>query len=222
LPSVEEALEQALKIEGGPVVLAEGADGTMGGAPGDGTGILGGILKRGIDVPVAAFVVDPVAVQKAIGAGVGNVVTLEVGGKLDPRYAKPVRITGEVKLISNGKFRYKGLGYTGRLMEMGKGVVLSSGNILLLISERPVPTTEPEMYRSHGIEPKDMKLVLIKSPLQSRLEYEPISRAFISVNSPGCCSPDLLSLPFEKIPRPIFPFDEFEFSPKALSRPART
>ena len=213
LPSVDDALEQALKTRGGPVVLGEGADGTMGGAPGDGTSILAGILKKGIDAPVAAVVVDPGAVEEAIRAGVGKPVTLRVGGKLDPDYATPVRVTGKVKLISDGEFRYKGRVYTGRLVKMGKAVVLSIGRIRLLISERPVPTTDPELYRSHGIEPRDMKLVLVKSPLGMRTEYEPIARSIIIVNSPGCCSPDLTSLPFVRMPRPMFPFDEFDYSP---------
>ena len=213
LPSVDEALEQALKTPGGPVVLGEGADGTMGGAPGDGTSILAGILQNGIDVPVAAVVVDPGAVEEAIRAGVGNTVTLRVGGKLDPAYATSVRVTGKVKLISDGEFRYKGRVYTGRLVKMGRAVVLSIGRTRLLISQQPVPTTDPELYRSHGIEPRDMKLVLVKSPLGMRTEYEPIARSIIIVNSPGCCSPDLTSLPFVRMPRPMFPFDEFDYSP---------
>ncbi len=215
LPSVDEALEEAMKLEGGPVVLGEGADGTGGGAPGDGTAILAEILKRKIDVPVAAVVVDPMAANEAIRAGVGNTVTLNVGGKLDPQYARPIRIHGKVKLISDGEFHYKGRVYTGRLVKMGRGVVLSSGKVRLLISERPVPTTDPELYRSHGIEPKEMKLVVVKSALGLRAEYERIARAILIVNSPGCCSPDLTSLPFERIPHPIFPFDEFEFTPRA-------
>lgn len=213
LPSVDDALEQAMSTHGGPIVLGEGADGTMGGAPGDGTSILAGILKKRIDAPVAAVVVDPDAVEKAIRAGVGNSVTLRVGGKLDPDYATPVRVTGRVKLISDGEFRYKGRVYTGRLVQMGRAVVLSVGRIRLLISRRPVPTTDPELYRSHGIEPRDMKLVLVKSPLGMRTEYEPIARAIIIVNSPGCCSPDLTSLPFVRMPRPMYPFDEFDYSP---------
>jgi microcystin degradation protein MlrC len=210
---VDEALEQAMKVDGGPVVIGEGADGTMGGAPGDGTCVLEGILRKRLDVPVAAFVVDPEAARVAGRAGIGDTVTLDVGGKLDPTFARSVRVTGRVKLISNGNFRYKGRCYNGRLVNMGMGVVLQIGKISLLISERSVPTTDPELYRSHGIEPLDMKLVLVKSPLGMRMEYEPMAKAIIVVNSPGCCSPDLPSLPFRRIPRPMFPFDEFEFAP---------
>ena len=211
VPGVAEALERAMAIDGGPVTLGEGADGTMGGSPGDSTWILQAILDEGLDhVPTAAVVVDPKAVAQAIEAGIGATVTLSVGGKLNPTFAKPVKVTGRVRLISDGQFRYKGRCYTGRLVKMGRAVVLEINNINLLIGERTMPTTDPELYRSHGIEPRDMKLVLAKSPLALRMEYEPISKAVISVDSPGCCRADLSQLPFERIPRPMFPFDDID------------
>ena len=73
-----------------------------------------------------------------------------------------------------------------------------------------MPTTDPELYRSQGIEPLDMKFVVVKSPLGLRTEYEPISKAIISVDSPGCCRADLKKMPFKRIPRPMFPFDELK------------
>ena len=209
VPGVVAALERAMAIDGGPVTLGEGADGTMGGSPGDSTWILQGLLDQGLDsVSTAAVVVDPEAVAQAIEAGIGATVTLSVGGTLNPTFATPVKVTGRVKLISDGQFRYKGRCYTGRLVQMGRAVVLEINNIKLLIGERTMPTTDPEMYRSHGIEPRDMKLVLVKSPLALRMEYEPISKAVISVDSPGCCRADLSQLPFERLPRPMFPFDD--------------
>lgn len=208
LPTVDEALEQALKIEGGPITLGEGADGTMGGSPGDSAYILEGILRKGLShLPTAAVVVDPPAVARAIDAGVGQTITLSVGGALNPEYARPVAVTGRVKLISDGEFFYKGSCYKGRRVQMGRSAVLQINAINLLITERPMPTTDPEMYRSHGIEPLEMKLVLCKSPLSFRMDYEPISKAVMSVDSPGCCRADLTQLPFQRIPRPMFPFD---------------
>ena len=210
LPTIEEALDAALKVDGGPVVIGEGADGTMGGSPGDSASILAAILDRGIDVPVAAFVVDPWVVEIACNAGVGSTITVEVGGRLNPQFARPVPITAKVRLISDGEFRYKGRGYHGRLVQMGRAAVLTIGEISLLVAARTAPTIDPELYRSHGIEPRDMKIVLTKSPLGMRAEYEPIAKAILIVDSPGCCCPNLLSLPFVRIPRPMFPFDEVE------------
>ena len=228
IPSVDEALDQAMRIEGGPITLGEGADGTMGGSPGDSSYILQGIIKKKLDhLPTAAVVVDPMAVAQAIDAGVGQTVTLSIGGKLNPEYATPVNMTGKVRLISDGEFRYRGKVYNGRLVKMGRAVVLVSNGINLLVTERTPPTTDTAMYKSHGIEPIDMKFVLVKSPLGMRMEYEPISKAVISVDSPGCCRADLTKLPFKRIPRPMFPFDEIEYpydtDPSVISpiRPVR-
>lgn len=208
IPSVKDALSLAVQIDGGPVTLGEGADGTMGGSPGDSLHILEGIFANKLDhLPTAAVVADPQAVEHAINAGIGQTITLDVGGKLNPTYANTLTVTGIVKLISNGEFRYKGGCYTGRLVQMGRTVVLSINQVNLLIAERSMPTTDPEMYRSHGIEPCDMKFVLCKSPLSFRMDYEPISVAVMSVDSPGCCRADLTQLPFQRIPRPMYPFD---------------
>jgi microcystin degradation protein MlrC len=212
VPTVDEALDQAMGIEGGPITLGEGADGTMGGSPGDSSYILQAIIRKKLDhLPTAAVVVDPVAVAQAIDAGVGQTVTLSIGGKLNPQYATPVNITAKVKLISDGEFRYRGKVYNGRLVKMGRAVVLVSNGINLLVTERTGPTTDTAMYKSHGIEPSDMKFVVVKSPLGLWMEYEPISKAVISVDSPGCCRADLTKLPFKRIPRPMFPFDEVEY-----------
>ena len=111
------------------------------------------ILRKKIDVLVAAVVGDPGSVEEAVRAGVGKPVTLRVGGTLAPAYATPVGVTGKVKLISDGEFGYKGRVCTGRMVKMGRAVVLAIGRIRLLISQRPVPTTDSELYLSHGIEP---------------------------------------------------------------------
>ena len=47
-PSIDEALDEALAFDGGPVVLADGADNPGGGASGDSTFVLRRMLERGI------------------------------------------------------------------------------------------------------------------------------------------------------------------------------
>ena len=107
-------------------------------------------------------------------------------------------------------FRYKGKVYTGRTVNMGNSVVIKINNINLLIAEKNMPTTDPEMYRSQGIDPCEMKFVVVKSPLGLWTEYEPISKAVISVDTPGCCRADLTKLPFQKISNKFFPFSQKE------------
>lgn len=208
LPTPSEALKYGMTIKGGPITLGEGADATMGGATGDGLWIFKSILKNKLDKEkCAVVVVDKQAVNKAIKLGLNKTISLKIGGSLNPKYNKPIKISGKIINISDGIFKYKGKVYTGRTVDMGNTVVIKINNINLLIAEKNMPTTDPEMYRSQGIEPCDMKFIVVKSPLGLRTEYEPISKAVISVDTPGCCRADLNKLPFKKISKKFFPFN---------------
>ena len=209
LPTPIKALKHGMTIKGGPITLGEGADATMGGSTGDGVWILKSILKYKLDkVKCALVVVDKRAVRKAIGLGLNKTIGLKIGGSLNPKYNKPINIFGKIINISDGTFRYKGKIYTGRAVNMGGCVVIKINNVYLLIAEKSMPTTDPEMYRSQGIEPKKMKFVVVKSPVGLWTEYEPISKAVISVDTPGSCRADLTKLSFNKISKKFFPFSK--------------
>ena len=90
-PPVAEAVAQALALarEGRPVVLADIADNTGGGAAGDTTEVLREVLRVGARGTTVACLWDPEAMQVCLRAGVGATVTLPVGGKIDPRHGAP-------------------------------------------------------------------------------------------------------------------------------------
>src|SRR5690606_28115884 len=73
--------------------------------------------------------------------------------------------------------------------------------------ERPAMTVDPELYRSHGMDPLGMKIVVVKSPNGFRAEYEPIAKAIFMVDTPGVSTPDLKALPYRRVPRPLYPLD---------------
>jgi microcystin degradation protein MlrC len=73
--------------------------------------------------------------------------------------------------------------------------------------ERPVTQWDPELYRSLGEEPTDARIVQVKSPTAFRAAYEGIADEIIIIQSPGVSSPDLSSLPWRRLPRPIYPLD---------------
>jgi microcystin degradation protein MlrC len=203
-----QAIRRALRISGGPVVLSESSDSTGSGSPGDSTGLLRALLSARLREPVAFFMVDPDAVDRAMRAGVGKTVTMPIGGKLDPARSRPVRVTGRVRLLSTGLWTPRARGYnTGIETSMGRAVVLDVGSIRTLIAERSTMTVDPELYRSQGIEPLDMKIVAVKSPNGFRAAYEPIAKAIFIVDTPGASAANLRSLPYRRVPRPIYPLD---------------
>ena len=65
MPGIDEALDQALAFDGGPVVLADGADNPGGGAPGDSAFILQRLIERGIGNAIIGPLWDPVAARIA-------------------------------------------------------------------------------------------------------------------------------------------------------------
>ena len=91
--------------------------------------------------------------------------------------------------------------------------MLSIGHIQLVIMERAVFQWDPELYRSLGLEPCDAQLVVVKSPAAFRAAYEPLAAEILIVDAPGVCSPNLRSLPFKRVKRPLYPLDDFELQP---------
>jgi microcystin degradation protein MlrC len=89
-PGIDEALDQALALGCGPVVLADSADNPGGGAAGDSTFLLQRLLARGIGAAALGPLWDPIAVRFAFEAGVGAQLPLRVGGKTGPMSGVPV------------------------------------------------------------------------------------------------------------------------------------
>ncbi len=126
---VAEAVKLAMEASEGPIVLADQADNPGGGAPCDGTVILRELIKRKAKNVVICVLRDPEAVSKAIEAGVGNRLTMRIGGKTDKLHGDPVEVTGYVKVIADGKFLRKGPMGAGTVTNLGRTVVLDVDGI---------------------------------------------------------------------------------------------
>jgi microcystin degradation protein MlrC len=95
-------------------------------------------------------------------------------------------------------------------------VVLESGQVLILVAERSSMTVDPELFRSHGIDPVYCKIVVVKSPNGFRAAYEPIAKGIFLVDTPGVSTANLTTLPFKRVPRPIYPLDAATPPPEGL------
>ena len=94
---------------------------------------------------------------------------------------------------------------------MGRAAVIEVGRIAVLATERPAFTFDPALYRSVGLEPRDAKIVGVKSPLQFRDGYGDFARACWVVDTPGPSTARVERLDWHRRARPLFPFeDDFE------------
>ena len=199
----------------GPVILLDHYDNTASGGTMDTTDVLRAIIEAGLeDVAVFGFY-DPAAVQQMVAAGVGNTVTVDLGGKLempaidaDP---SPLRLTGEVKLLSNGKFTAQVEMARGLTINMGISGVLGLPNgIDVAIISRHIEPYDPECFRSLGMEPTRRRYLMLKSRIHYRVGFKPLAREIVECAGTGVCTSDYSELTFNRVRRPVYPLDTVE------------
>jgi microcystin degradation protein MlrC len=216
LASPDEAVRRALAAGRGPVILADSADGTSSGAPGDSTAILRALVAAHPSRPALVTLVDPAAARAAAAAD-GREITLAVGGKLDPARHAPVTVTGRARRVADGRITFTGGIGDGLVSDMGAAAVLTVGEIRIVLMENAVPCYDPALYRTAGLEPAEAQLVVTKSPNNFRWAYRDIAREWIYVDAPGASTPRLASLTFARAPRPLFPLDDWPWQPSGAS-----
>ena len=209
---VSEAIKRVRDSKEGPIILADTGDVSGGGGTCKGIVALKAVLEVGLENGVVATIADPEAVEKAIEAGVGNYVTMDLGGKIDKLHGKPIKVTGLVNIISNGKYiRTGSMGKptSGRTREanMGRTVVLRIGSVDVIITERRVHPTDLQVYRSLGIEPTEKRFIVVKSMTHFHASHEPIAKEIIYLDTPGLSSARLAGFDYRNLKRPIFPLD---------------
>jgi microcystin degradation protein MlrC len=201
---IKEAVEKSLRGAGKPWVLADSSDSVTGGSNGDGNLLLKELLAMNYQDTAIMTITDPEAAAACFAAGVGATVTIPVGGKLTPGFYKPVTVTGAVTTLWDGKHMSA---LTPMPVDIGRTAVLQVGGIRILLSEHKAATIDAQAYRGAGLEPKDFKIVQVKSPGGFRTIYGPFSAGIFELEAVGPSDSDLPRLPFKRIWRPLWPWD---------------
>ncbi|HNS32782.1 MAG TPA: M81 family metallopeptidase [bacterium] len=208
LTPISEAIDYAGKKAKGLVVLADGSDNPGGGGPCDGTVILQEFIDNKVENAVVAVIADPQSVKQAIEAGVGNTVTLKLGGKTDNLHGKPVQITAYVKLLSDGRFVPEGLMGAGAIGNMGRTAVLVKEGVEIVVTEHRLQPYDTALLRSVGIEPTRRRLIALKSAVHFRGTYQKIAERIFDADTPGVHRPDFSRFQYKNLRKPIYPLQQ--------------
>lgn len=195
----------------GPIFLLDHYDNAASGGTMDTTAVLAEILRQELDEVAVFGIFDPAAVEEAIAAGIGAQITLSLGGKLKMPMllaeSKPLQVTGQVKTISNGKYRAKGPMYSGVRQDMGRAVVLDTGRVEIAIFSRHVEPFDINTFLSLGLDPMQKRYVMLKSRIHWRAGMSHLAKAVVECAGVGVCTSDYGQHTFRKVRRPIFPLD---------------
>lgn len=203
-PGIDEALDQALAVRGGPVVLADSADNPGGGAPGDSTFILRRIVERGITNVAIGPMWDPIAVRIAFDAGVGARLNLRIGGKIGPLSGAPIDLPCTVKALQRD-LQMTGLG--GSMQPLGDSALVESNGVEVLLITTRSQAMGTDCFTTLGCDLASRRLIVVKSSQHFYAAYSKIATQVIYVDAPGVVTGDLKSLPYRKIQRPLWPLD---------------
>ena len=197
--------------ETGPIVMLDHCDNVASGGTMDTTAVLAEALKQGLQDALFFAIHDPDSVQQAIAAGVGNEVTLQLGGKSAmPSIgapATPLQITARVRRITDGEYTLRGPMGAGARARNGATVLLQAGGIEIVVMSLYQEPADLECFYSVGVDPTRKRFVIIKSRVHWRAGLGDLAREVIECAGVGVTTSDYAQLRFEKVRRPVFPLD---------------
>jgi microcystin degradation protein MlrC len=203
--TAREALAEGEKQGRYPIILADGADNTGGGAPGDSTEVLRTFLDLGLQDSLVLYIVDPEAAEKAHAASPGSRISAAVGGKSDPQQGPPVEADFEVVAVSDGRFAYDGPMYAGLTGNMGRSAWLRTGGVSVVVVNAREQPLDPAFARSLGIDCGSMRYIAVKSAVHFRSGFERIAGSIYNINARAIHSHDFRQLTYRRVARPLFP-----------------
>lgn len=208
MPSPEEGVRRALGEKGRPVVLNETSDNPGGGAPGDGTYLLGAMLEAGLDDACFALMNDPEVARAAHRAGAGSRVEVLLGGKTDSLHGEPLAVDAYVKCLSDGKFVQSSPMWGGLEVDHGPSARLRISGVDMVVGSANAQVLDEQVFLLHGIDVADYKVVGLKSSQHFRAAFEGVAERIVTVDSPGLSTLRLNAFQYGKLRRPIYPLDE--------------
>jgi microcystin degradation protein MlrC len=193
---IDKMIDKSEEFTGKTVFISDSGDNTTAGAPGDNTQVLDALLKHKSSNALVAGIVDPEALKNCIGAGIGKSIRLNLGGKVDNVFGKPLEITAKVLFLSPDS-----------LMETARGsAVIETAGVKTVILKTRRSFVEIRDFKEVGLNPLDFKIVVVKLGYLFP-ELRDIAPVHLMALTSGFCNLDIASLPYKRVTRPVFPLD---------------
>lgn len=186
-----------------PVVIADVQDNPGAGGSSDTTGVLGALVRNGARGAVLALMDDAGAAAKAHEAGTGAVLTLSLGGKSGEPGQAPYTARFRVRALSDGVFPFTGEMYRGSTAALGPTALLevvdNRADVNVIVGSRRVQCLDRAIFTHIGVELEAMHIVVVKSTVHFRADFEPIASAILLADSPGAHPCRVDTIPYRNL-----------------------
>ncbi|HQZ11873.1 MAG TPA: M81 family metallopeptidase [Devosia sp.] len=201
--TVESAVELAKGMPG-TVLFTDAADATSSGASGDSNVLIKALRDGGYEGSVLAQIVDAPAAEAAHRAGVGQRISVTLGGTVDGRRFAPMQVDAMVESLSRGRAKLETMGLP---LDAGPTAVLTYDNFTIVVLSKPAFLFDRALYYSNGLDPVDFDLVVVKSPHTEFHMYDQWVTKNFNVDAPGSTSAHVATLGHTQCARPIYPIE---------------
>lgn len=194
--SIDEMIIKSEEYAGKTVFISDSGDNTTAGAPGDNTQVLDALLRHKSKNALVAGIVDREALKECIHAGTGKEISLNLGGKVDNVFGKPLKIKAKVIFISPDS-----------VMNTDRGAaVIETEGVKTVIMKTRRSFVEIKDFKEVELNPLDFKIVVVKLGYLFP-ELRDMAPVHLMALTTGFCNLDMRSLPFKNVHRPCFPLD---------------
>jgi microcystin degradation protein MlrC len=172
------------------------------------------VLAAGLDRVAMAALCDPEAAEAMHAAGAGAAITIGLGGKAEmPSLGlkgQPLRLTGKVLKVTDGRWIVAGPMYTGINVDTGPTAVFETGGMKIVVTSRHHEPWDAGILTNNGIDPAVCSYILLKSRIHYRAGFQPIQPdlgAHFTLDGWGVTTSDNNILTYRNLRRPIYPLD---------------
>jgi microcystin degradation protein MlrC len=203
---IDEILDEiAVSDAEGPYVIADVADNAGGGAGADSTFILRRLIERQSGPAALGMIWDPVAVDFAFDAGIGNRLAMRIGGKTGPFAGQPVDADVTIVALASNLRQDDPAGDLS--FALGRTALLRIGEIFVVVNSIRQQVFDPACFTALGVDLAAMRTVVVKSTQHFYEFFAPIASKVFYCETPGSLTLDFDLKKYRRLQRPLWPFD---------------
>jgi microcystin degradation protein MlrC len=202
LHTIEQAVEAVLRaspVRGRPIILADTQDNPGAGGHADTMNLIKALVACDARGVLAGVICDPSAAARAHAAGEGTQVELGLGAGSGTPGETPLAARFNVSALGDGRFTGTGPFYRGARFELGPMALLELGGVRIAVASRKQQAADQAMFRHLRAEPADHAVLVLKSSVHFRADFDAIAGRILVVEAPGPNVADPAKLPFRKL-----------------------
>jgi microcystin degradation protein MlrC len=181
-----------------PVVVADTQDNPGAGGDARTTGLLEQLLAADEPGSALAALWYPDVVEAAVAAGVGSEIDVTFSGS-GTEGEESLSGRFEVVRITDGEVHFDGPMMHGNDLSVGPSVLLRSGNTHVIVNARKAQIMDRNQFRAAGIVPEEQSILIVKSSVHFRGDYDGIAGQILVGLAPGPFPADPAHLPWQNL-----------------------